>query len=170
MINVDYNKRMDSKTVIKIYQWLESAGIQIWIDGGWGVDSLLGRQTRPHKDLDIAVQWKDVPLLREFLAAKAYKQIKEDNKWNFVLADPGNNELDVHAFIYDDKGNVVDGIMYPAESLTGTGSIDGRAIKCISARYMVEFLTPWMAKYPDKYLQAVSNLCKKFNIPFPGQD
>lgn len=165
---VGYNKHMDSKTVIELYKSLENIGIQIWIDGGWGVDALLGRQTRPHKDLDIAVQWKDVPLLREFMEAKDYKQIKEDNKWNFVLADTGGNELDVHAFVYDDKGNVVDGIMYPAESLTGTGSIDGQVVKCISSQYMVEFLTPWISKYPEKYKQAVFDLCKKFNIPVPG--
>jgi lincosamide nucleotidyltransferase A/C/D/E len=43
---------------------LEKLGIEIWVDGGWGVDALLGEQTRPHKDLDIAIQQKDVPQLR----------------------------------------------------------------------------------------------------------
>ena len=30
--------------------------------------------------------------------------------------------------------------MYPAESLTGTGVIEGQAVRCISPKYMVEFL------------------------------
>jgi lincosamide nucleotidyltransferase A/C/D/E len=38
-------------------------GIGVWIDGGWGVDALLGEETRPHQDLDIIVQQVDVPRL-----------------------------------------------------------------------------------------------------------
>jgi lincosamide nucleotidyltransferase A/C/D/E len=30
--------------------------IEFYVDGGWGVDALLGKQTRPHADLDIAIQ------------------------------------------------------------------------------------------------------------------
>ncbi len=158
-----------TKKIITLYNELENIGIKIWVDGGWSVDALLGRQTRPHQDLDIAMQWKDVPKLREFLETKGYKQIKEDSKWNFVLGDAQGNEIDVHAFVYDDKGNVVDGIMYPAESLTGTGTIDGQAVRCISAKYTVEFLASWIHKHPHKYLDAVSALCKKFKIALPEE-
>ena len=31
--------------VVALYTELESLGIKIWIDGGWGVDALLGKQT-----------------------------------------------------------------------------------------------------------------------------
>ncbi|WP_423201786.1 nucleotidyltransferase domain-containing protein [Edaphobacter modestus] len=31
-----------------MYRRLGSSGIEIWIDGGWGVDALLGHQTRVH--------------------------------------------------------------------------------------------------------------------------
>ena len=34
---------------------LHRAGIAHWVAGGWGVDALVGRQTRPHRDLDLAV-------------------------------------------------------------------------------------------------------------------
>ncbi len=39
---------------------LAAEGIVGWVDGGWGVDALLGEQTRPHADLDLAV---DTPAL-----------------------------------------------------------------------------------------------------------
>lgn len=45
---------MISEDVLALYTALHELGIQIWIDGGWGVDALLGEQTRPHQDLDIA--------------------------------------------------------------------------------------------------------------------
>ncbi|MFM8690338.1 MAG: nucleotidyltransferase domain-containing protein, partial [Candidatus Limnocylindrus sp.] len=103
---------MTSKDVVDLYTKLETSGIKIWVDGGWSVDALLDQQLRPHKDLDIAIQWKDVPRLRELLTAREYEQVKEDSQWNFVLRDNKSHEIDVHAFIYDDKGNVVEGIMY----------------------------------------------------------
>ncbi len=29
--------------------------ILVWLDGGWGVDALLGEQGRPHDDVDVVV-------------------------------------------------------------------------------------------------------------------
>ncbi|HKQ06508.1 MAG TPA: nucleotidyltransferase family protein [Blastocatellia bacterium] len=160
---------MAAPDVIELCSRLEKIGIIIWIDGGWAVDALLGEQTRPHKDLDIAIQWKDVPKLYELLAARGYRQIKEDSKWNFVLSDDQGHEIDVHAFVFGERGNVVEGIMYPPASLTGTGSIDGQTVRCISPEYMVRFLTPWIHKWPEKYVDAVSRLCKQFGIKLPQE-
>lgn len=160
---------MTSKDVVDFYSQLENAGVEIWIDGGWSVDAVVGKQLRPHKDMDIAIQWKDVPRLREILTAQGYKQVREDNQWNFVLGDEKGHEIDVHAFVYDDKGNIVDGIMYPAESLTGKGMIEGQSVRCISPKYMVEFLAPWISKWPEKYLPAVSAICEKYAIELPKE-
>ena len=52
---------MDASTVRRLVAQLEQAGIQVWLDGGWGIDALLGRDTRPHHDLDIVVRVSDVP-------------------------------------------------------------------------------------------------------------
>ena len=88
---------MTSNDVIDFYTQLKNVGIEIWIDGGWSVDFLLGKQLRRHKDLDIAIQWKDVPKLREVLATQGYRQVSEDSRWNFVLTDVKGREIDVHA-------------------------------------------------------------------------
>ena len=47
---------MTNAEVARIVAYLESAGIRIWLDGGWGVDALVGEETRPHSDLDAAVE------------------------------------------------------------------------------------------------------------------
>ena len=62
---------MNAADVISLYTDLQKLSINIWVDGGWGVDALLGEQTRPHKDLDIAIQQRDIPRLRAFLEALA---------------------------------------------------------------------------------------------------
>ena len=34
---------------------LRSNVVEAWVAGGWGVDALLGEQTREHRDLDILI-------------------------------------------------------------------------------------------------------------------
>jgi len=160
---------MTSQDVVKLYSDFENMGIKIWVDGGWSVDALLGRQIRHHNDLDIAVQWKDIPRLKEYLDANGYKELRVDSKCNFVVRDNGGREIDIHAFIYDDQGNIVDGVMYPATSLMGKGLIDGYSVRCLTPEYMVEALAQYINKHPHKYLQAVYELCKKFNIDLPEE-
>lgn len=42
--------KKDLMTIIKLF---ENADIKYWLDGGWGVDILYGKQTRDHRDIDI---------------------------------------------------------------------------------------------------------------------
>ena len=46
---------IDAADASRILGQLEAAGLVVWLDGGWGVDALLGRQTRPHQDLDLVI-------------------------------------------------------------------------------------------------------------------
>src|SRR5688572_27562427 len=117
---------MTSAGVLEFYNELKSHGIRIWIDGGWGVDALLGEQTRPHGDLDIAIQEKDGSKARELLEAKGYKDMPRDDTspWNFVLGDDRGHQIDFHVIVFDEEGNGVLGprernSIYPAGSLTG---------------------------------------------------
>jgi lincosamide nucleotidyltransferase A/C/D/E len=42
---------MTSEDVVELLQRLEQHDVVVWLDGGWGVDALLGEQTRPHGDV-----------------------------------------------------------------------------------------------------------------------
>ena len=39
--------------LMKVIELFENTGITYWLDGGWGVDILAGKQTRIHRDIDI---------------------------------------------------------------------------------------------------------------------
>jgi len=158
---------MKTVDVVELYSDLENLGIKVWIDGGWGVDALLGKQIREHQDLDIAINQKDVEPLLKTLTKLGYRELKKDNDHNFVWADNFGHGVDIHAFITDKNGSIIGGIMYPNESLTGLGTINAHSVRCISAKYMIEFLAPWLNKHPHKYLEAISALCKKFKIEYP---
>ncbi len=164
-------EKITSKEVIDLYTSLEKMGIKIWIDGGWSVDALLGEQIREHSDLDIAIQHKDLPKFREYMELRGYKELErdEDKKWNFILGNEKGYEVDVHAFHFDNKGHIIEGIEYPDGSLTGTGVIEGVSVRCIDPKHMVQFLAPWLTKHPHKYLQAISALCEKFGIEYPKE-
>jgi hypothetical protein len=41
--------------VLDILARLQAARVRAWIGGGWGIDALVGEQTRPHDDLHLAI-------------------------------------------------------------------------------------------------------------------
>jgi len=92
---------MNASDVMELYNLLTKNAIDVWLDGGWGVDALLGKQTRPHEDVDIVIQQKDVPKLRDLLHSQGYRNVERDDTsaWNFVLGDNKGRLVDVHAIV-----------------------------------------------------------------------
>jgi lincosamide nucleotidyltransferase A/C/D/E len=165
---------MTGTDVLDLYQSLSDQGIEIWVDGGWAVDALLGSQTRPHGDLNIAIEQKHVPALWHIMQSRGYREIKLEHAhpWNFVLGDGAGRELDVHVIVLDGQGNGIygpseNGEMYPAASLTGTGRIEDQVVRCISAEWMVKFHSGYTLREKD-YCD-VSALCEKFSIDLPPE-
>ncbi|WP_020145211.1 nucleotidyltransferase domain-containing protein [Terracoccus sp. 273MFTsu3.1] len=52
---------------------LDGAGIDHWLFGGWGVDFWVGRVTRPHDDVDLAVPRDDRPRLHAALTGDGWQ-------------------------------------------------------------------------------------------------
>lgn len=159
---------MKSSDVVKIYKLLTGNNINVWLDGGWGVDALLGKETRPHGDVDIVVQQKDVLNLRNLLKEMGYQEVKRDDTsdWNFVLGN-GHLLVDVHVVTFDEKGNGIygppgRGVCYPAYSFKGIGRIDNCSVKCLTAEYQVESHTGYEIDEND--VNDVLALCEKFGI------
>jgi lincosamide nucleotidyltransferase A/C/D/E len=129
---------MEADEVVALLGALEEAGVQTWLDGGWGVDALLGRQTRPHDDLDLVVPLADVPTLRRVLAERGYRVAGGGAPMSIELLDAAGRQVDVHPVVFDDAGNGVylmrtgEEWTYPAEGFTGAGAVLGRAVRCLS--------------------------------------
>ncbi len=158
---------MTMNDVTKFYNALKNIDVKVWIDGGWGVDALIGSQTRPHEDLDIAIELKNVEKTLKLLRAEGYQEIRRESKWNFVFGDDVGHEIDFHVFIFNDHGCVVDGLMYPDESLTGIGTIGDCTVQCISADHLVQFHTGYPLRESDYH--DVSILCEKFGLVYPEE-
>jgi len=160
---------MSGDAVVHILQLCEQHAIEVVVDGGWGVDALLGTQTRPHNDLDIALAHKDIPQLRALLATHGYQNIPRADSWecNFVLGDSQGHEVDVHAYTYDAQGQLSAGVAYPRASLTGRGCLQGHPVRCIDAFWQVQFHTGYAVDETD--YRDVLALCTRFGLTLPAE-
>jgi lincosamide nucleotidyltransferase A/C/D/E len=68
---------MQTKDVLNTLERLESVGVSVWLDGGWGVDALVGAQTRRHDDLDMALDVDDLPRARQALDSAGFRHDRD---------------------------------------------------------------------------------------------
>lgn len=165
--NPAINFEMKPNDVVEVVQLLEQHGIEVYVDGGWGVDALLGKHTRKHSDLDIAVPHKYVPKLRAALEEKGYRDVLRDDTrdCNFVLDDAKGHQIDVHSYTFDENGVNVFGVAYKPHHLTGTGIINSYPVKCIPADVMIEFHSGYELDQDDYH--DVKALCDRFGLELP---
>lgn len=163
---------MNAPSVVALYRRLRALGIPIWLDGGWGVDALLGEQTRPHDDLDIVVEERHLSRLRAALQDEGFRDVERDDTtaWNFVLGDAAGRQVDVHAIVFDTTGNGLlgpaeNGLMYPAGSLSGVGTVEGIEMKCLTAAFQVA-RTGYTLR--DKDFRDVRALRERFGLSPPA--
>jgi FMN phosphatase YigB (HAD superfamily) len=165
---------MTENDVVGILALLKDSAIEVWIDGGWGVDALLGRQTRPHDDLDLVLRQRDIDRLTEVLGAAGFRRVEEGARpFNFVMADRRGREVDLHGVVFDELGNGLygpqpedgNGRVYPAGAFKGTGVINGESVRCLTADYQMAnhaAYDPGDADFHD-----VHALHHAFGIPLP---
>jgi lincosamide nucleotidyltransferase A/C/D/E len=145
---------VDAADVIGVLDALDEAGVRSWVGGGWGVAALAGRQTRWHRDLDLAVDAAD---LGRCLAALGQLGYAAETDWlpsRIELRAPGDRWVDVHpvAFGPDGTGRQADtggGFFgYPPDAF-GRGLIAGRPVPCLSARQQRRFRTGYQHRPQD---------------------
>jgi lincosamide nucleotidyltransferase A/C/D/E len=167
---------MSAESARELVQHLEQAGAPVWIDGGWAVDALLGRQTRDHGDLDIAIEPRHVGAARAVLTSLGFRDVDRDDtrRWNFVMGHPDGREVDFHVIEINERGDGVYGPpdnndLYPANTLAGTGEIDGHPVRCLSADGLIEFRVDYPYPPRERDFLDVWAVCAHFGIPIPDK-
>jgi lincosamide nucleotidyltransferase A/C/D/E len=176
---------VSAEDVIHIYQRLGAAGVEVWLTGGWGVDALLGEQTRPHKDLDLIMLVDDVARMRKLLGQEGYrlKALWSENRWAvdsrgketataFVLQDPAGREIDAHAMRLDEGGNGLpaweaEGLVIASRDLAGKGVIAGLAVPCFTPEMQMARHTGY--ELPDAQVRDLEHLHERFGLDYPEE-
>lgn len=96
---------MQVQNILEIVQQLERAGMAVWLDGGWGVDALVGQQTRPHDDIDVVIFLDQAPLAEETLRSSGYVVTEDELPTRFVMCDSQERSIDFHPVTFDQQGD-----------------------------------------------------------------
>lgn len=183
---------MHAEEVIALYTLLVERGMHVWVDGGWGIDALLGEQTRPHKDFDALVSFDDLGTLTDVLARRGFTltEIWEENRWvahavrlpliskengmvsevatAFVVRNSVGHELDVHVLTFDEHGYGIPAwnadFTYPPDAFAGRGVIAGTPVRCLSAHMQMATHTGYALQAKD--LQDLRQLHERFGIAY----
>ena len=160
---------MRAEDVLDLVTLFEQNQIEVILDGGWGVDAQLGEQTRPHEDLDIAMPHRYVPLARALLEARGYTDVQrtDTRDCNFVLGDKFGHLIDFHTYTFDELGGLVFGLPYPPDSLTGSGSVLGHPVRCITPVWLIKFHTGY--PFDENDYRDVSALCRRYHLDLPAE-
>ncbi|NKB65822.1 MAG: hypothetical protein GKR89_02060 [Candidatus Latescibacteria bacterium] len=164
------HREMTAQMVHWYQRLFEELNIEIWLDGGWGVDALLGRQTRPHKDLDIIASSAAAQTLDQALRQRGFHDVATDDHTprNYVLGHIEYGLIDFHVAEPADQGGLIygpgqiDWRISPQE-LGGRGTIAGVPVQCLSAEYQVRSHAGYKLKDTDR--ADLRALHEKFGLP-----
>jgi lincosamide nucleotidyltransferase A/C/D/E len=152
--------------VLEVLTKLADAGLTAWVDGGWGVDALLGVTTREHQDLDLVVRLDEIDSVREVLAGLGFTTVLRDWLPNaLALADEAGRSVDLHPVTRSPDGGGDQEVLgggrfhYPAPV---EGVIGGRSVACVDVA--TQLLCHAGYDLTDKDRQDVSHLRRRFGL------
>ena len=165
--------KMAASDVVELLDLLEAHGIDVWLNGGWGIDALLCHETREHDDLDITISATDRQSYADLMAELGFALFRVDNDFNWVLVDDYERLVDVHLVDFSetkqsDQGATIygsAGLPFEVGSLEGRGEILGREVRCETAGHQVRGHTKYTPDEQD--YQDVLAICRAFSIEMP---
>ncbi|MFD3444402.1 nucleotidyltransferase domain-containing protein [Microbacteriaceae bacterium 4G12] len=162
---------MTETEVLRLIDRLTEADVGFWLEGGWGVDALLGHPTREHMDVDLVIEARDEHTVRTLLHGDGFRQILMPftTAVHTVWQHPDGRIVDLHVIVLNSEGAGVFGDegLFPAAGLGGVGSVAGRRVRCISPEVQVEFHRGYEVRDRDRH--DVAMLCERFGLALPPE-
>jgi hypothetical protein len=93
-------------TIGWLHTVLAEQDIDYWLFGGWAVDFHVGRVTRKHEDVDIAVWRSDLSRLRSLLEAHGWIHAPEPGEDGYTGYERGDIRVELALLARDGAGTV----------------------------------------------------------------
>jgi lincosamide nucleotidyltransferase A/C/D/E len=136
---------MTAEDVLSVLALLRRAKVDIWIGGGWGIDALIGEQTRDHRDLDLMHRQDQEASLMAALSEEGFVESLNWRPIRFIVTDSDGREIDLHPLVFADDGSAEQAspepehpFIYPSWCFV-SGTIKGTTVPCLSAAQQVYF-------------------------------
>ena len=164
---------MQPDEVLQVIDALEEWDLQVWIDGGWGVDALLGEVTRTHDDVDLVVELGALGAVFECLSNLGFSVKESLSPVRVVLTSPDGRQVDLHPVTFDENGTgwqtraAPDGsdCPYPAVGFT-VGRIMDVPVPCLSAELQLEHHSGYIPRDRDR--EDMGRLASRFGLELPA--
>ena len=162
---------MHADDVLSFMRRLNEADIRAWLDGGWGVDALVGRQTRTHADLDLAVDVLALPQVTALLKQDGYRVLRDELPTAVAYRHDGSGrELDLHPLVITEDGGgdqaQPDGREPWHYGVPVTGYVAGQPVPCCSLETQLRAHQGYPPRDSDRADMAV--LAEHFGCELPG--
>lgn len=160
---------MEAVDLLDLLDAFDDSAVQYWLDGGWGVDCLLGSQSRAHGDVDVVLPRSQVDSVRTILLSRGFEVIRDWLPTTLAFRDGLGREVDLHPVDATADGGgdqvLVDGATWhyapPVE-----GSINGRSVRCASAEDQIMMHQGYEPRPVD--LLDVRRIAERFGLALPA--
>jgi 2'-5' RNA ligase len=170
---------MPVSDVLRILTALDAEGVRYWLGGGWGVEALLGFESREHSDLDLVLDDHEsaLPAVKRALATVGYvwrstdqgavwlphRSTFEDTRGRHVEA------LGIDWYVLEAAWSLLRPTPAPPGAIPqqrkdrcfGTGVLAGRPVPCLSREAQLLFHSGYVPRSRDladiRHLQALSS-------------
>lgn len=149
-------KEITSKeNLMEVLNLLDGLKIKYWIDGGWGIDILLGKQNRVHRDIDVDFDGKFTDVLLDALNVKGYTIVTDWRPARIELYHPELGYIDIHPLIISEDGSAKQAGLNDdwyefKEEWFSSALFEERTIPCISAEAQKLFHSGYELREVDK--------------------
>jgi lincosamide nucleotidyltransferase A/C/D/E len=173
-------RRMHATEVLEVLDGLKASGLDVWVAGGWGVDALLGAQTRQHDDLDLIVDLAREGEAQTALQALGFRRIRTEvfhgalMPKQIILRDRAGRIVDLHGVdartwpgswrgLLDSAGRSA--VPFDPAKPFAVGMIEGRAVECLTPE--LQLASRQVYELTDPAVADVRALCARFDLGEP---
>lgn len=160
---------MDERAVTQLLDRLQQAEVLAWLDGGWGVDALLGGQTRLHSDLDLVVSRPDLEVLQDVLWLLRFEVLRDWLPNAIAYHDLDGRQVDLHPIdpTLDGGGDQIqlDGESRWHYSAPVRGVLGGRTVLCCPVADQVSCHLGYPPRPSD--FEDMRRLADRFGLDLP---